>query len=74
MKAESKTELTAGVVADVLAELDEFWCSDCLSLALFERIVDAVAGSEWACTACGAAYLDAIDLVVEPARGARGVA
>ena len=66
MKAEPKTKLTAGVVADVPAELDEFWCSDCLTLALFERIVDAVAGSEWGCTACGAAYFDAIDLVAAP--------
>jgi hypothetical protein len=66
VKAKSQTELSAGVVADVPAELDEFWCSDCLTMALFERIVDAVAGAEWGCTACGAAYFDAIDLVADP--------
>jgi hypothetical protein len=66
VKAESKTETKGGVPVDVHTGLEQFWCSDCLSIALFERIVDAVAGSEWACTACGAAYFDAIDLVVEP--------
>ncbi len=65
MKAELKTESAAGV-ADVMVELDEFWCSDCLSMALFEHIDGAVAGSAWACTGCGAAYFDAIDLLVEP--------
>jgi hypothetical protein len=74
VKAVPETELTADVTTDVLAELDEFWCSDCVSLALFERIVDAVPGSEWACTGCGAAYVDAIDRVLEPAQAARGVA
>lgn len=53
--------------ADPLSMLDEFWCSDCLAPALFERM-DAGersrrAGCEWACTACGAAYFDAIDLI-----------
>ena len=61
-----KAELKTGLAADVMVELDEFWCSDCLSRALFEHIDGAVAGSEWACTGCGAAYFDAIDLVVEP--------
>ena len=51
--------------------LDEFWCSDCVELALFERVSDAGAGSEWACTACGAAYFDAIDVVADP-HGGRG--
>ncbi|HEX5017826.1 MAG TPA: hypothetical protein VFX15_09605 [Actinomycetes bacterium] len=49
--------------------LDEFWCSDCLERSLFERVVSAAAGSEWACTSCGAAYFDAIDLVVDPGSG-----
>ncbi len=53
--------------------LDEFWCSDCVGLALFERVSDAGAGSEWACTSCGAAYFDAIDLVADP-RDGRAVA
>jgi hypothetical protein len=47
------------------AGLDEYWCSDCQAMALFERLTDASA-SEWACTLCGAAYFDAIDLVIEP--------
>jgi len=50
--------------------LDEFWCSDCVELALFERVSDAGAGSEWACTSCGAAYFDAIDLIADPRLGA----
>ncbi|MFL6182210.1 MAG: hypothetical protein ACJ73J_07845 [Actinomycetes bacterium] len=69
MKVELKADLAAGGV-DVMAELDEFWCSDCLSMALFERMGVAVTGSEWACTGCGAAYFDAIDLVVEPTAAA----
>jgi hypothetical protein len=55
-------------------ELDQFWCSDCLSTSLFERLLDDVAGSEWACTACGAAYFDAIDLVVDPTLATQVVA
>jgi hypothetical protein len=55
-------------------ELDEFWCSDCLAASLFERLHDDVASSEWACTACGAAYFDAIDLVVDPILATAGVA
>jgi len=54
--------------------LDEFWCSDCLGMALFERVSDAGAGSEWACTSCGAAYFDAIDLVADPRDGRSAVA
>ena len=53
--------------------IDEFWCSDCRARALFERLVHAAAGSEWACTVCGAAYLDAIDLVVDPVDATRSV-
>jgi hypothetical protein len=52
----------------VVLMLEEFWCSDCTSRSLFESLVaetEQVAGSEWACTACGAAYFDAIDLVVD---------
>ncbi len=46
----------------------EFWCSGCVDLSLFERPpVDqtGMAGGEWSCTACGAAYMDGIDRVVE---------
>lgn len=48
--------------------VDEFWCSDCIARSLFERVADAAVGEEWACTACGAAYFDAVELVVEPNR------
>jgi hypothetical protein len=41
------------------------WCSDCGGERLFE-VVPAEAhhlrAHDWACTACGAAYLDGIDL------------
>ena len=50
---------------EIFALLDEFWCSDCLTLALFERVLEpggAAATSEWACTSCGAAYFDGIGL------------
>jgi hypothetical protein len=55
-----------------LLSLRLVWCSDCRSDQLFERppadAADAhalaVAGREWACTDCGAAYFDAIDIVI----------
>jgi hypothetical protein len=66
---------TAVSTAQPTAELlDEFWCSDCLSRSLFERVVDAADGSEWACTACGAAYFDAIDLTMNARREDRHTA
>lgn len=46
------------------AALEDFWCSDCLSGELFERIGDSATGSEWVCTSCGAGYFDALDRVL----------
>jgi hypothetical protein len=51
-----------------LDDLREFWCSDCAGVSLFERPPldhTGVAGGEWSCTACGAAYMDGIDRLVE---------
>jgi len=59
------TTRTTRTMSGTAAGLDEYWCSDCQAVALFERLIDASA-SEWACTLCGAAYFDAIDLVIEP--------
>jgi len=63
-----------------LLSLRVLWCSDCRSNQLFERPpadaeVEAEAApdlppgqaridGEWACTDCGAAYFDAIDLAI----------
>ncbi|HVQ87069.1 MAG TPA: hypothetical protein VMT88_02705 [Actinomycetes bacterium] len=62
-----------------LASLRLSWCSDCRADQLFERLLvdeaDARASAqEWACTVCGAAYFDGIDVVLEPPRRTRGVA
>ena len=57
------------VTADfTLSALRLSWCSDCHEDSLFERPpadVDDLDSGEWACTACGAAYLDGIDLFEE---------
>lgn len=53
------------------------WCSDCLAEALFEWLCHEAAAvncEEWACTACGAAYMDGIDIVAEPPTAKQGVA
>ena len=63
-----------------LLSLRVLWCSDCRSDQLFERppagaeveSADDPSGQarmdgEWACTDCGAAYFDAIDLAIAPA-------
>ena len=63
---------TSGLAARSIG-LDEFWCSDCVGLALFERVLDAGAGFEWACTSCGAAYFDAIEVVADPRSGRSAV-
>jgi hypothetical protein len=45
-------------------ETVEFWCHDCAESSRFE-IVTAEAPSarrEWACTLCGAAYIEAFDV------------
>jgi hypothetical protein len=55
-----------------LLSLRLLWCSDCHTDQLFERppaeAADArevgLAVREWACTDCGAAYFDAIDIVI----------
>jgi hypothetical protein len=60
-----------------LSSLRLFWCSDCRADELFERPPSgeaAVAYSEWACTSCGAAYFDGIDVVLEISVQKRGVA
>lgn len=49
-----------------MAGLDEFWCSDCRTRSLFERVTADGQVAEWACTGCGAAYLDGIDVGVDP--------
>lgn len=47
-----------------------FWCSDCQTDALFESTpaVNVDSAPDWACTACGAAYFDALDTIAEPTR------
>ena len=55
-----------------LLSLRLLWCSDCRSDQLFER--PPTVESEWACTDCGAAYVDAIDLEIAVGGGNRGVA
>jgi len=60
-----------------LDDLREFWCSDCADMSLFERPPadhSGVAGGEWSCTTCGAAYLDGIDRVVEMVDAKSGAA
>ena len=53
------------MIADRTAEaLEDFWCSDCTSGELFERVSESATGSEWLCTACGAGYFDALDRVI----------
>jgi hypothetical protein len=45
------------------------WCSDCRDDRLFETVAEGAVGVtalDWACTACGAAYLDGIDVVLIP--------
>jgi hypothetical protein len=64
--------------ADVtLGSLRHSWCGDCQADALFEQLGhDASAGGshEWACTVCGAAYLDGINVVAERLVAKRGAA
>lgn len=57
-------------------ETVELWCSDCAAKGHFELVpVDSDASPhEWACTTCGAAYIEAYDVVVEIEAGIRGVA
>jgi hypothetical protein len=60
-----------------LSSLRLFRCSDCRADELFERPPSGealAAYSEWACTACGAAYFDGIDVVIELSAQTRGVA
>ena len=58
-------------------ELLTFWCSDCASDALFERLstdAERAVTLEWACTSCGAAYMDGIgqlDVDVSPTAARR---
>ena len=52
-----------------LSSLHLYWCSDCRADQLFETPPPHSDGaSELACTNCGAAYFDAIDVVVDEAR------
>ena len=71
-----------GVAHDfALLSLRLLWCSDCHTDQLFERpqadvtngSSDSSSNGEWACTDCGAAYFDAIDIVLETAGSARSV-
>jgi len=75
MTAQEKTRQD---VADLrLDDLREFWCSDCAGRSLFERPPSdqpGVSPGEWSCTACGAAYMDGIDRVVEMVDARSGVA
>ena len=53
------------------------WCSDCSAEQLFERPPDDAGSdrsSEWACTVCGAAYFDGIDIVFPSRAQKRGAA
>lgn len=56
-------------------ETIELWCSDCAAKQSFEVVpVDSDAPHEWACTHCGAGYIEAYDVVIEIEAGVRGVA
>jgi hypothetical protein len=57
-------------------ETVELWCSDCRGKAIFEVVpVDSDAHPhEWACTTCGAGYVEAYDVVIEIEAAVRGVA
>jgi len=71
-------------VADdfALLSLRLLWCSDCRGDQLFERPpaeaaearADGAAHGEWACTDCGAAYFDGIDVGIAHPEATRGVA
>ena len=52
------------------------WCSDCQEETAFEFVSggETSAYREWACTVCGAAYLDQVRIEFEPARSDRGAA
>lgn len=57
-------------------DITEFWCHDCGRDSLFEVVPvqgDDVA-REWACTTCGAAYVEAFDDAPEATVEVRGVA
>jgi len=53
------------------------WCGDCRADSLFEAVVEEgrPAGRvAWACTVCGAAYFDVIDVTEDAPVVTRGVA
>jgi hypothetical protein len=45
-------------------ETAEFWCHDCAESSRFEIVTagTAAAPREWACTLCGAGYIEAFDV------------
>lgn len=56
-------------------EIVELWCRDCAGDASFELVpVDDSSPREWACIACGAAYIEAYEPAVEAPTHVRGVA
>ena len=44
-------------------EIVELWCADCADDALFELVPGDGSAREYACTVCGAAYIEAL---IEP--------
>jgi hypothetical protein len=53
------------------------WCGDCRAETMFEAVLDETDGAlghDWACTVCGAAYSDLVDLPATPAAAGREVA
>jgi len=61
----------------MLNALRLIWCGDCRDHVLFEPLgaTRPDTPNEWACTACGAAYVDGFDVVVAEATvPSRGVA
>lgn len=57
-------------------DITEFWCRDCGRDSSFEivNVQGADAAREWACTICGAAYIEAFDSTPEVTVEVRGVA
>ena len=58
------------------AETVEYWCHDCRDDRPFEVVpgVHDAAAREWACIACGAAYIEAFDVAMQIETDVRGVA
>lgn len=61
-------------VTSVSFEIAEFWCAECAEDALFELVPTDTRAREYACTACGTAYMEVLIAPVTTAGRTRGVA